>query len=805
MSREITSQDLVADPPLIRRPTRSPRWRGLRWHIRWPLLASIALAAGVHALVLADITVPFAEPAMSFWFLIMLPVYLLFTTPVWGGAPAAERLGFSLTSVLLALMLAGLVANTLLPHIGVPRPLAPTPILVIGDLLNVCLFLFRQWRPQADHSRKENTWRAWFRAIGREEARLLVGSVLFVALAILGTNRLNNGAGNQASLAGLGISAVTLILLLGWQRRLREGIICATLYFLSLGLLLMTSLRGWYVTGHDIQTEYQVFQLTELHARWAVSGLHTAYSACLSLTILPTELGQLIHVESPYIYKFFFQVIFATCPALVYPIARRYWPRLPALLAAVYFISFPTFFNDMPFLNRQEIALLFVCVGVLSIINTTWSLRRRQIALVAASIGVEISHYSSMYLWVATLLAAWVAWRMVKLVHRDRSRRTSHAQAPPWVAATRTVSIVPIVAAAAIAVAWGYAATQSANTLLTDVKSSISAVVHHSSSARSATVGYSLLVGRTPSPESVLKDYRLQALELRTETPKVPYLPAQIVYTYKTPVAKQPLLPLTEAGRLLKKAGVPVAGLNSALRIAAAGGEQIFLAVGLISILLMRRFHKQVGLEFYCLGIGSTLLIAAMTVLPDLSVDYGVLRVFEGALILIAPVIVTGSAMLFRPLGESWAFRVASAICVAIYISTSGLMPQLLGGYQPQLNLNNSGLYYNSYYVHPQEESAIGWLSERHGIVPYGMQASYAPDRFLFTTAGVASSMQYIPDIFPLLVHEHTWVLLDYSTVRNGNAVTSFDGDLIPYKYPIRLLHVSKNLVYDNGGAEVYR
>jgi uncharacterized membrane protein len=773
------------------------------------LPATIVLAAGVHVLVLGDISMPFAEPALGFWFLIVLPVYLLFTAPVWDDASAGERLGYSLSSVLLALMLAGFVANTFLPQLGVPRPLAAVPILLIGDLLNVCLFLFRFLFPerlqQVESSRAENTWRAWFRAIGREEARLLAGSVLFVALAILGANRLNNGAGDQVSLAGLGVSVVTLIFLLGWQRRIREGITCATLYFLSLGLLLMTSLRGWYITGHDIQTEYQVFQLTELNAHWTVTGEHTAYSACLSLTILPTELGQLIHVASFYIFKFFFQAIFATCPALVYTIARRYWPRLAALLAAVYFMSFPTFFNDMPFLNRQEIALLFVCVGVLSITKTTWSPRRRRAALVIASIGVEISHYSSMYLWVATLLVAWVAQRVITLVHRDPSRRGARGQAPPWLAATRTIGIVPAVAVAAVAVAWGFAVTQSAGKLLTDIESSVSAVAHHSPSARSATVGYSLLAGRTPSPESVLKDYRVQALKIRTHSLKVPYLPAQIVYKYKTPLARQPLLPLTAAGRLLKKAGVPVAGLNSAVRIAASGGEQIFLAIGLVSVLLKRRFRQRVGLEFYCLGIGSTLVIAAVTVLPNLSVDYGVLRVFEAALILIAPLVVTGSVMLFRGLGDAWAYRAPCAICIAIYISTSGLMPQLLGGYQPQLNLNNSGLYYNSYYVHPQEESAIGWLSERRGIVPYAMQASYEPDRFLFTELGVASPMQYIPDSFPLLVHEHTWVVLDYSTVHTGYAVTSFDGDLISYKYPIKLLYLTKNLVYDNGGAEVYR
>ena len=107
----------------------------------------------------------------------------------------------------------------------------------------------------------------------------------------------------------------------------------ATLYLLSLALLLMTSLRGWYVTGHDIQVEYRVFQLTAAHARWDISDFHNAYNACLSITILPTELAQIVRVDSPYIYKVFFQLIFAACPVLVYAIARRYWPGPTAVLS----------------------------------------------------------------------------------------------------------------------------------------------------------------------------------------------------------------------------------------------------------------------------------------------------------------------------------------------------------------------------------------------------------------------------------------------------------------------------------------
>ena len=74
------------------------------------------------------------------------------------------------------------------------------------------------------------------------------------------------------------------------------------------------------MTGHDIQQEYLVFQLTEFHGHWSMAYFNDPYNACLSITILPTELSRIIQVDSPYIFKLFFQMIFALCPVMAYGI-----------------------------------------------------------------------------------------------------------------------------------------------------------------------------------------------------------------------------------------------------------------------------------------------------------------------------------------------------------------------------------------------------------------------------------------------------------------------------------------------------
>jgi hypothetical protein len=48
-------------------------------------------------------------------------------------------------------------------------------------------------------------------------------------------------------------------------------------------------------------------------------------------------------------------------------------------------------------------------------------------------------------------------------------------------------------------------------------------------------------------------------------------------------------------------------------------------------------------------------------------------------------------------------------------------------------------------------------------------------------------------------------VLLGYSNVQTGQAAVYYDGEVISYIYPIALLRTTKNLVYNNGGAQIYK
>ncbi len=64
----------------------------------------------------------FLGPALVFWLMLLFPAYLLATTDLWGKGSVAERLSLGLVGALLLLLVGGLAINTVLPLLGVARP-----------------------------------------------------------------------------------------------------------------------------------------------------------------------------------------------------------------------------------------------------------------------------------------------------------------------------------------------------------------------------------------------------------------------------------------------------------------------------------------------------------------------------------------------------------------------------------------------------------------------------------------------------------------------------------------------------------
>jgi uncharacterized membrane protein len=733
-------------------------------------------------------------------------LWLLFGAPValWRGVASrvvSTRDGSFMLAVGMAVitdLVVALGVNTLLPLFGDEHPL--TQVSLAGATA-LTLTVIGAFAPEEERPAKEES---------RRRAGLPPGAVPVAALAavalvlsVAGPIRLNNGFSGSVSMAALIAVAALLVLLMVRRWRYPVAVLEAGLFAAATALLLLNSLRGWSIAGHDIQREYEYFRLTLGGSLWDISTYPDAYNACLSITLLPVSVFRLTAIPDIYVFKLVLPVLFALTPALIHRSVRNVAPHLVSLLSAVFFMLFPTFLSDMTFLGRQEVAFVLLGCAMVVLTDQGRPLKTRRIAFVGLLAGITLSHYSTIYVVVAILGVAVITdliWRQAESFQTRRGRKRKHRPAEAgsfitwWIAA----------ATAGLALLWAGPVTHTSGQLQTTMSSVVQTVMHPGQTqSGSSDTSYSLFGGAGMTTEQRLAAYRTENLET-TAAGRVSglYLPLKTVDEYKTPVVEQQNMPLTIAGRVLGAVGVKVTALNGLLRQSAAGMLQLLLVIGLVVIVLGRRGGFRPLRDQTTLTIGSVIMLGALTVIPSLSVDYGVLRAFQQGLFFFAPFIAAGLLSALR-----WAGRrrmaIAYALMVALFLDLTGVVPKLLGGYPAQLQLSNAGQYYDIYYPPTEERLAAYWLQQR--FAAEGKQSLVQTDRFTFNREQTTLTGPVVGDIFPTALRTDPYLLLGATTVRKGLVTFSYRGDLITYRYPTALLDETKNLIYSSEGAKIYR
>lgn len=712
--------------------------------------------------------------------------------------------GLSLLELLVFLLL----CNTVLPHLHVYRPLDRRPLVIELSALVVLLAIW-SWR-----QRKAAAYEYPLGQIATARRQIIVGFIplIFVLGAVGGAISLNNGGTDTVSLVTLVCMGAYVVVSMALRRRLNDNTVAWVIYMMGLALLFMTSLRGWYVTGHDIQREFGVFQLTKHGGVWNVADFRDPFNACLSITILPTTLANLLHVPDPYIFKVYFQLIFAIVPVLVYLFMRRYLQKGKAYLAAIYFMAFPTFFIDMCMLNRQEIAFVFLALMLLVIFEARIGLGWRRWLFGLFGTGMILSHYSTTYSAIFTLAVMVCArpafWWVARRVKARRLFRQTSVVLPPGKTAPSPHAITwTLVAGLALGgFVWNslLTNTSTAGSVLVATLSNITRGL--SEDSKSNDVAYSLFAGGDTGPRQQLIAYQKTVVaRQRATASKGTYYPNRIVNAYPLKIVPDASIPLTALGRWLTGRHVNVSSLNFILKQTSAKSLQLFVLLGLGYALLRRRLNRPFEPEFLLLALAYLVFLVLQIVLPYLSVAYGLLRAFQQSLMVIGLFLVVGTYLVTGRFKNAWLRHgLPTVLAVMFFLATTGVISQLLGGYEPQINLNNSGQYYDTYYLHKSEVQAAYWLA---GAIR--AQRLHGPDiqtdLFTSTRLFALTGIQAQQDITPGLVQQGAFVELGYSDVAKRQVTVPFSGNLLTYAYPTNFLNQTKNLIYTNGGAEVYR
>ena len=186
---------------------------------------------------------------------------------------------------------------------------------------------------------------------------------------------------------------------------------------------------------------------------------------------------------------------------------------------------------------------------------------------------------------------------------------------------------------------------------------------------RSSDVSYGLVSVGAPSQPEILRDHAAATLaDTQAGRDAGVYYPQQPLSQYATPVVDEGNIPVTFLGWALGRTGFNVSLFNSFVRQPRPRLYQVFLVVGLAAALLSRRRRFAPWAEFYVIAWAAAIIVAVQVVFPVVSADYGLLRSFQQALIVLCPFVAFGTVTLFRWLGDRWSLAVSSGLVVFLFL-----------------------------------------------------------------------------------------------------------------------------------------
>lgn len=604
-----------------------------------------------------------------------------------------EMMVYSFGLSILTLMISGLAANQILPLFGVDRPLELAGVWGTWNIVVIACIVAARRNRQTISIKRQPLW-----SNPPKVTWLLLGMSSFIpVVATFGAFRLNNGSDALVAEATLCLAAVTLAYAFLLRKRLSDNVLAWTIFTIGLGILLMTSMRSWDISGHDLAREFHIYTLTHLAAHWDISAYRDPYNACLSISVLPEALGRLLHISGLTVFRLILQIIFAICPVVIYCLLRRFVSKLGALVGCGLFLSYPTFINDSAMLTRQGVAYLFFALAVLAVTSAART-KTHKILFLLSSLGVILSHYSTAYMFVALFAIALVCKLILQRLSRRHVDILSGRAGEIWPILSPTMLLVLLLAT----FMWYSQITATSGGLVTTLSHSATNIPHLlSDDNKSSDTSAALLLAAHKSQVDLYQSYLAHPVQNNDIVNAAQYRPE----------ISSDNVPITALGKRLRSVGVQPS-ITTTLRQNFGKILQLLAGLGVIYTVFqyVRKRSNALPLDLICLSMAGIVLLVFMVVLPNLSVNYGVLRSFQQSLIfLVVPIAILLSRLMHALRPQLRTFIAAAGMAVLFLLFTS-FIGQIVGGSGATLSLNNRGLYYGLYYTTQADLRSFAWM-----------------------------------------------------------------------------------------------
>lgn len=737
-----------------------------------------------NLIVLFDIQYYYLRALFSFIFLITIPGLLIILMLKVRKIGFWECLVYTIGLSIAFLIFGGLAVNVILPWLHITdKPLSLIPLL-IGFDISLSLFGLIAYKRNKEISLKIRLPKPdWLSRI------FFIIPIIFLLLSILGTITLNNGGPNYLIIIMFGGILLFILGVVLFREILDQNIYPWAIFMISLSLLLMCSLRSWHIIGWDINLEYKIFRLTATNYLWSLSNSNDNYNTCLSITILPTILHNFLNINSEYVFKLLYPLLFTEVPLTIYLLSKRYTTNIVAFLASFFFIIQPTFYETMPALARQEVAFIYFSLFLFTLFANNIRFGVKNILVLLFGASMIVSHYTTWYIALAFIILTYIV-RKISNINLNINKHKKIQNNPNYKLRLNTILILIM-----FTFVWNVQLTNSFNSL-------------------TGTIYYTLMnIKKTFTEE--MKNTSLKSIFFYSDSSYTNdqlntfienYIPRYLEANNIKPILNNEKYSLTiKPGTSFYTKNIFATQFVKCIYRLVKYVIMLSLLFGFIYLVYIYKKDKtKIDIEYIYLSSIGVFLILLLLVLPYLSIAYNFVRLLLQNLIFLSLVIVFGMQLLFRYL-KKIKYIIISIIFIIYFIDLSGVLTPILGG-SNSLFLLNHDREYDSYYAHNIEIQAIAWLDNYSDSKNY----LYA-DRFAELKIEAHSKKNYriVPYIIPNVFNRSGYIYAGYTNIMEEIASIDerqyFTKGVVVTNYPFDFINNNKSLIYNNGGAKIYR
>jgi len=684
-----------------------------------------------------------------------------------------EFLVYTIGLSIAFIMFAGLIVNWTLPALNITdKPLSLYPILICFDLFLVALGIVG-WKRNKDFQPFQLT-------VPKLDALnniFFIIPMAFPVLSILGAFLLNNHGSNILTMIMIGGIVVYVLLLTIFRKKLNENIWPWALYWVGLALVLMGSMRGWFISAPDASLEYQISNLVFSQGHWDFWSIPGNYNAMLSVAILPGIFCLLSKISLILVPKLVFPLIFSVLFICLWRISKKLLPTPFAFLATLFFLFQQTIVIWARFPPRQEIAFLFFGLIILILLEIKINNFFRSILLIIFSISLAVSHYSTMIIFLLCL----ILFYFIQLLFIKFDPKIIFQK----------ISFLFVLFLIIFSFLWYAQITNTSDSFFTFGKNSLSNLgnlfkeeVYSQGSSPIELI--SLSQSDKYSPFLDLQNYTHSTENSSIESKKLNYeYPSRIV-----------------SGSMKKI----LFSNNFIISIQLVRNLIIFLGrfLLLFGILLYLIFYKRSYTKhplFFILGLVVFSLFCLLMLLPFASMSYNLDRLYCQMLILLSPMSMLGIVNLFKK--KNYSVLICTIFISLLLLNSIWFFFSLAGGNNLSMNLENGGSDYDMLYVSSSEISSGNWLINVN-LAKNIIADSYAKYK-LYEIPPTINVYHLQTNILPTTINKENYVYSSMSNTIQEITFKYYGRGLLTYNFPTKFLNENKNKIYCNGGSEIFK